>query len=165
MSGDAKTPVLSNISQANCVSGRLESRTAKSLTNYGAMATPPSSSSESSLLAFSYDRGFDDVFYPHGHDQSQPQTPAATSAVGLNNHNNVPQHSLDPSGLFQSGRPTTGADEEEYELGAETGKRGRGSEDIDPFTRGELVMMSCSSLLVVALICVAIMLTLGKIVL
>ncbi|KAF8490192.1 hypothetical protein JB92DRAFT_3010538 [Gautieria morchelliformis] len=132
------------------------------------MASPPSSPSESSLLAFSYNSlGLDGVDYPHGHNQFQPQTPASASTPGPLNY--FPQSSgqakasLAPSRLsFQSKHIVVG-NEEEYEIGAVGGKKTRGSEDIESFSKGELVVMSGSSLMVLGLIIVALMIILGKI--
>ncbi|KAF8491402.1 hypothetical protein JB92DRAFT_2835635 [Gautieria morchelliformis] len=135
------------------------------------MASPPSSPSESSLLAFSYARGSDGVDYPHGHDQSQPQTPASASTTGPINY--YPQSSgqaktYSPSSLaapplsYQSKHMVVGR-EEECEIGTVDRKQGRGSEDIDPFSKGELAVMSGSSLMVLGLIIVALMIMLGKI--
>ncbi|KAF8491403.1 hypothetical protein JB92DRAFT_2835636 [Gautieria morchelliformis] len=135
------------------------------------MASPPSSPSESSPLAFSYDRGLDGVDYPHGHDQSQPQTPASTSTTGLINYypqSNGQAKTYSPSSLaapplsYQSKHMVVGR-EEECEIGTVDRKQGRVSEDIDPFSKGELAVMSGSSLMVLGLIIVALMMILGKI--
>ncbi|KAF8490189.1 hypothetical protein JB92DRAFT_3100743 [Gautieria morchelliformis] len=120
------------------------------------MASPPSSPSDSSLLAFSYNSlGLDGVDYPHGHDQSLPQTPASTSTAGpityFPQSSGQAKTSLAPSRLsFQSKHIVVG-NEEEYEIGAVGGKKTRGSEDIESFSKGELVVMSGSSLMVLDL--------------
>lgn len=129
------------------------------------MASPlssPSESSELSLLGFSYGRDVHEVASPHDHDESQPLAPESTSTVGPLSYDT--RHSLGPSRPPQSSRPAEGG-EEEYELGAEAGKRERGSQDIDPFSRSELVFMSGSTFLVLALISVSVLLTFGTIVL
>jgi hypothetical protein len=131
------------------------------------MASPPSSPSDSSLLAFAYDRDVDVVNYPPGHDQSQPQTPASDGTTHALRHSgrDVGRYSLsslDPSPVsVPSKRPSLGGDEER-EVGGGAWKGEDGSGEMDPFSGGELVVMSGSSLMVVVLIVVAVMLTLGK---
>lgn len=136
------------------------------------MASPPSSPSESSLLAFAYDKDLNGVEYPHGHDQSQPQTPTSASIARSTSHN--PRHgksvrtyslsSLDLSRVSSQSRLPMVGNDEEYNLEVEVGnKRTHGSQEIDPFSNTELMVMSGSSLMVLALVVVAILLTFGKI--
>lgn len=118
-------------------------------------------------MAYAYDTAVDEVNYPQGHDQSQPQTPASDSTARAIGH--IPQgggrvrkyslSSLDPSQL--SSHLKHQETDEEYEVGVETRKRDDGLK-MDPFSNGELVAMSGCSLVVLALIIVSILLTLGK---
>jgi hypothetical protein len=136
------------------------------------MSSPPSPSSpssEASLLAFSYDTGIvidgimDGAGYPHGHDESQPATPASPrtrAPAPVDDY--FPQrsgraatHPPSASSPAQAKHMRIGGREAEYEIG--------GAGDMDAFTGGELVVMSGSSAMVLALVVVAGLVIAGRI--
>jgi hypothetical protein len=134
------------------------------------MALPPSSPSESSLLAFSYDRGADEVEYPHGHDQSEPQTPVLASTPGPINHDYphssgrakaYPPRSLDPSRVSSHSEHMVIGCDEGYEIGTVARKQHRAPGDMDAFGKDELVAMGGCSLIVLVLLIVSVVLTFG----
>jgi hypothetical protein len=124
-------------------------------------SSPSSPSSEASLLAFSYDTGIiidgimDGAGYPHGHDESQLLTPAPVDDYFPQRSARAETHPPSASSPARAKAMRIGGREAEYDIG--------GAGDMDAFSGGELVVMSGSSAMVLALMVVAGLVIVGRI--
>ncbi|KAF8582231.1 hypothetical protein K439DRAFT_1617235 [Ramaria rubella] len=124
---------------------------------------PPTPGSDSSLLAFSYnDRDPHDIDYTH--DSSQPSSPAPIRAASYP----PPPRGAPPLRLSSLNLARLTSQSKRREMEDEEGDgsgfvRGRRDPNgiMDPFSRGEMIVIGASSLAVLGLIVVAIMLTIG----
>ncbi|KAF8516563.1 hypothetical protein BU17DRAFT_92679 [Hysterangium stoloniferum] len=108
--------------------------------------SPSSSSSSLELLAFSYDQSSPHTEYPNDNEPaSAPSTPRRLSRDAP--LNTAGSRVKDEESLLGIGRDA---------------RRNTDDIDMDPFEKGEWVLISTSSLLVVALIVASILMMLGK---
>lgn len=123
--------------------------------------SPPSSPSESSLLAFSYENVYEELNYPNDYHNSQSPSLDPTFRSSGSHTPNVASSRDGVTPLLSQSRISPkelhGHLEDEYVIDTSRNKI-----KMDPFSPTEIAVMVLSSMLVGILIIIAIMMTLGE---
>lgn len=122
--------------------------------------SPPSSPSETSLLAFSYENVYNEIDYPN--DYHNTRSPSLEQTPRPNNSTPKTRNGFTPLVSQQelSSKRIEEGSEGEFLISStrKTLVRNR----MDPFSRTEIAVMVLSSALVVILIVIAVMMTVGE---